>query len=525
MKILEEKLKWFKLPDELLLIPEIDWPHFTFNIKDFYTLNKDKFKTAYDASKYIYEVFKDDFNLEYIPPFVNFYFNDEVNFELPKLNWTIIVDYSSPNIAKEMSVWHLRSTILGEFFARLFEYLWAKVIRWNYIWDWWTPFWKLIYSRFYHKDKYNYEEKLSNDPLNFLWFLYSSFKDIEDLEKEDKARYYFYLLSKKDPIVFNLWENFRKISLNEYKKIYDILWIDFDLYEWEAFIENYVDEVLDHINQKWILKESQWTLWVYFDNFKPVNYETDTFLMLKKSDWTSLYALRDLALIYYRIKNYTNNIYYVVWKEQSEHFKLVFNLAQFLWYEWNFIHIPFWLVLLWWQKMSSRKWNIVRLIDLINLLKDKTWSLDLAISALVINDLKTDKLMDVNFDIDRMTSVNWDTWVYLQYTRVRILSLLEKLDINEKKDLRYLEKEKNILINISYFPLIIKKTYFNLKPNLLVWYLFRLSKIFNNWYSSWEKIINLSNEEKAAKKRLLLKLKKVFDESFYLLNLPYITKI
>ncbi len=595
-KEIKSVFKDLRLPDFVLKSPnvsEVDW---TIDIKSIFDLNKDKFTNIKETSDFIYKKLKEK-NISFIKEvsqhwiFINLIVTDDyirqILNNIPDkkilpgyLKINAIVDYSSPNIAKQMSMWHFRATILWDVFANILQQLDAKVIRWNYIGDWGTPFWKLIYSYLYFMNFLKNPEKveelpddikqkvkeiwigqdfinnLEKNPIGTLWKLYAFFKDIPDSDKEEKARYYFKKLSDKDPEYVALWETFRKISLEEFQKIYDILWVKFDIYEWEYYAEKYVPQVIDDLEKQGYLIDSQGAKIVVFKkvneefvplkkdqvNLKEIQWNNNNYeiLLMKKKDGTTLYATRDLAMIWIRTKKINaDKIYYIVWKEQTLHFKLVFSLADALWYikKENLIHIPFGLLLIWWKKMSSRKGDIIKVKDVIKLVVDKILSdygdridkniaLKLAIAAIIINDLKNDPIKDINFDINKMTQLQWDTGIYLIYSYVRLKNLIgkikESLQVKEdefKFDLLSKE-EKDLLKDLEKFIYYYILAYKQGKPNFIISHLFKLVKAFNSRYSNTEKIINLSDDYKISKLNMLRAIKSYLDIVFTTFKLP-----
>lgn len=596
---LKDILKDLNLPQYIIQIPNIPNVDWTIDIKSIFELNRDKFENIKQAAEFIYKKLNENLpdivsNIEIKWIFVNIYLSENTIYKIVEdilesniywednilRNQKVIVDYSSPNIAKQMSIWHFRATIQWQVISNLLEYLWWNVLRWNYIWDRWTPFWKLIYSfliLYYDWNKLPKElqYQASNDiglwekllknlydkPIDTLWKIYAFFKLIPFEDKEERARYYFKLLSEGDKNIRKLWEIFRFLSLKEFEEVYDRLNIKFDVILWESFAEKYVDKVINDLKSKGYLAQSKGAYVVFFkkywnDEYKPIlfnqvsNFDEKDLevLLIKKQDWTTLYATRDLASLYIRWKIlWADKIYYVVWKEQSLHFKLVFSLADSLWYikAKNLFHVAFWLLLVDWKKMSSRKGDIVKIVDLINAVvnkisenfSDRVSKEDiekLAISAIIINDLKNDRIKDVNFDLDKMTRLDWDSWVYIQYWWVRLNSLINNLekslenfqdDINDLNIDLLSDFEKSIIKKISYYPFVLKNSIDILKPNLVVSYLFDIVKTFNSWYSNTEKILSLSVEERKNKLKFLKILRKVFYSIFVILNLPFVEKM
>ncbi len=636
-QILKSDISNLNLPDAFIRLPSVEWPDFVLDVKNFFELNKDKFSNIKQAADFLYQVLdKHLANIKYLEKvvqqwiFVNLFVNKDFLYDSlalaiynpldygyqDVLQWRkIVVDYSSPNMAKQMTVGHLRSTIIGEVLANIFEFRGANVLRWNYLWDWGTPFGKLIYVFLNLIDEEKCQnapqslvetigcgehllENLKQDPIYVLGKMYAWFKDFQDENKEERARQYFRLLSEWDKNINAIWQLFRYLSLLDFENIYNILNISFDTYLWEAFIEEFTDKVIEILDKKGFLIESDGAKVVYFmywkitedgekitedkerlqkisalnhrqfnlisqaiKEFVPLKAEEVSklseeekaeleVLLIQKKDWTTLYATRDLAWIWFRTQKLeAQEIFYVVGREQALHFKLVFSLADELgWIDYAYLHhIQFGLLLLGGKKMSSRQWNVIRLSDLIDMVKkqilDQYWTrIDnqaaekLAVSAILINDLKNDPIKDIEFNIEKMTSLQWDTGIYIQYWFVRLKNLLEKIKVNfveldfEKiidiKQFEFNEIEKKLLYQIAIFPYVVDRVLYNYKPNILVNWLFEVVKYFNSWYSNSEKILDLKDENLILSKYWILQWLGIsIKGAFNLTKIPEVAKM
>ena len=264
-----------------------------------------------------------------------------------------------------MSVWHLRSNIIGQAIANIYKKLNWNVICDNHIWDYWTQFGKLIFAyKMWWDDKI-----IENDPITELNNLYVKFHDEQDkdLNIENKWRQEFLKLEKWDKENIKIWKKFIDYSMQEFKEIHWILWSKFDSYLWESFFVPMLDEIIKEIDEKiW----SVWEWWAKIIKFK--NLPT---MMYVKSDWATLYSTRDFATLKYRInKLKVNKIVQVVWKEQSVYFKQLYKWCEMMWwFKWvEAVHAKNWLVSLPEWKMSTRKWRVVLLRKLINTWMEKT---------------------------------------------------------------------------------------------------------------------------------------------------------
>lgn len=581
---------------EIIDLPNVAWHDFVLKVKEIFDINKDKFQNIKQFADEISKIISSS-NLEYLREvsvqwvFVNLnvsnkFFIDAWNHILSNANnygnidflknEKTIVEYSSPNMAKQMTVWHFRWTIIGQILWNIVYKAWTNLLRWNYLGDWWTPYGKNLYSLTYfysldlttvseeEKNKYqwftweNLIDKLNSNPISTLEFLYSSFKDIQDPMKEEKARHYFKLLEQWYQPLVELWEVVKKYSLIDFDNVYKRLWVHFWTFAGEAFTQGMIDEILSDIEKSGYIVNDNWVLLVKFikstENWSmeyiPLkkdeiwNYDEKdlTVMLLKKSDWATLYATRDMVNIKIRSQLGASFLYYCVWNEQSLHLQTVFALADKVGYisKDKVFHIWNWLFLIGWEKMSSRKWNVHRMAELLDLVKEKinedfqdkvdenTFE-SLAISAVIFNEIKNDRAKDMEFNIENMTRINWDTWVYVQYSKVRMDAIINKLKIENLElkiwDTKLTIEEKEIIKLCSYLPVVIKKSIVLTKPHVFAQYLLTLCQKFNSWYTNSPKVLEMSEEEKISKYAFLNALKVVFKYSFEILNFPNIEKM
>ena len=467
--------------------------------------------------------------------FINFYLNknsiqkeletiykQKTKFGLSKTgkNKTIIIDYSSPNIAKPMHIGHLRSTIIGETLANLYETLGYKVIRWNYLGDWGTQFGKLIAAyKLWGKKK-----EVEKNPIPALLKLYIKFheemKSNTDLEKLGQEE--FKKLEKGNKENRKLWLWFKKESIKDFQKIYKLLDIKFDILLGESFLQKDLMPFINLLKKKKIAQKSQGALIIPLEK-----YDLPPAL-IQKSDGASLYFTRDLALLKYRLTKYRPaKILYVVGNEQDIHFKKLFTISNIIFpnEKTELVHIKFGLVLSEKRKkFSTREGEIIPLEQVINqvietsleiikekkpewsLLKQKRLAQTIAIGALKFNDLKSFRSSDIVFDWKKMLDFSGDTSVYLQYTYARINKILTKAKKIGKYDYKLLNHklEISLIKKISEFPDIIQISAEKYSSNYLTTYLLSLADLTNKYYES---VPVLKEKNKARQNAQLILLK------------------
>lgn len=364
---------------------------------------------------------------------------------------TVIIDFSSPNIGKELAFHHLRSTMIGNSLSRIYKASGYRVERINHLGDWGTAFGKLIVM--YLREGGSLEEEaLNNLTVKELNLLYGSFSKIskENPELENEARAAFTKLEEGDSLYRTLWSAFKKATLKELMRIYSMMGVSFDHYTGESFFEDRIPAVLDELREKKLLVKSQELDVVMLDEFDLPP------CLIRKSDGSTLYATRDLAAALYRKKEYDfSKCLYVVDLGQSLHFKQVFHVLKKMGYDWNeqMHHIPFGVILQQteegkWEKGKTRTGTASLLRDVIEAARDKILTFineknpelenkeeiatQIGISALTFNDLKNRRLMDVKFDWDSALSFDGATGPYVQNAHVRLCSIMRKAGYTAK---------------------------------------------------------------------------------------------
>lgn len=417
----------------------------------------------------------------------------------------VTLDYSSPNIAKSFSVGHLRSTMIGNSLKLIMQKCGYNTYAINYLGDWGTQFGKMIVAF----KKWGNKEEILKDPINKLTELYVKFH--EEAEKnpelEDEAREAFRKMELHDQEYLDLWKWIREESLKESKQIYDLLEINFDSYNGEAFYNDKMDSIVSELEEKNLLKEDQGAKIVDLgDDMPPA--------LIKRSDGGSLYITRDLAAVFYRKKEYKfDKILYVVGNEQKLHFEQLKRLITKMGYDFadQIEHVNFGLYLSGGKKMSTRKGNVTKLYDILQ--KSISMAYDIictkspdlknkeeiakyvGIAAIVFADLKNFRGLDIEFNLEQAVKFEGQTGPYLQYTSVRIASILrdKTFDINNC-DASLFEKPHyfEIVKQISQFQSTIERAAMETSPSIIAKYLLSLASSFNKFYSL-EKI-NVSDE-------------------------------
>ena len=452
-------------------------------------------------------------------------------------NKTVLIEYSSPNIAKPFHIGHLKTTVIGGALYNVYKRLGYNTIGINYLGDYGTQFGKLIegYKR------WGSEYDLSQNPIDKLADIY---KRINELAEEDEevlniCRENFRLLENGDEYCVKLWEEFKNLSLKEFQEIYNLLGSHFDVWLGEAFFANKTDEVIGILEKQGKLIESQGAKIVDLSD-----RGIDTPCIICKSDGSTIYASRDLASILYRARTYDyDKSVYVTSYEQNLHFKQIFEVAKLLGLDEKYTngleHVSYGMVRLPSGKMSTRKGNFVKIKDLLNdtieeakkIIEEKNPSLEdkdevakrVGVGAVIFNNLATNRVKDEIFDINEMLNFQGETGPYIEYTYVRTKSVLRKVDkvpefneINvEKFDDEY---SKNIIKLLYIFEDILVDVTKKEEPSILTKYLIDLAKAFSNFYNE-NKIIGEDEEVQNARVFLTACVSKTLKDGAELLGI------
>ena len=466
------------------------------------------------------------------PGFINIFLKDEYlgkyvakmtteKFEYNELNTKgdVIIDYSSPNIAKRMHIGHLRSTIIGDAVKRLYNFLGYHTVADNHIGDWGTQFGKLIigYRKWLNKDAY-----LKN-PIEELERVYVEFtKESEnDPTLDDMAREELKKLQDGDKENYALWQEFIKVSLEEYNKLYKRMGITFDTYYGESFYHNMMPSVLNELVKKGLAVEDQGAKVVFFDekdNLYPC--------IVQKKDGAFLYSTSDIATVKFRKENYDiNRIIYLTDERQQDHFKQFFKITEMLGWDIEKVHIWFGIMRFADGVFSTRKGNVIRLEQLLDegkkkaleVIEEKNPSLSeeeknniaevVGVGAIKYADLSQNRQSPIIFEWDKVLSFEGNTAPYLQYSYARIQSIKKKAEEMGKiltADTKIVIKDKaerNLVTFLTLFPTMVLKAGETYKPNLLTDYLFDLAKKFNTFYNACP---ILNQEDEILLSRLLI---------------------
>ncbi|MDO8496538.1 MAG: arginine--tRNA ligase [bacterium] len=428
-------------------------------------------------------------------------------------NKTIIVEYSSPNIAKPMHIGHLRSTIIGDALANIYETLGYKVIRWNFIGDWGTQFGKLIAA-------FKIWDTLPRDTVQDILKLYIKFHEAvkDNPELDDRGQEEFAKLEAGDKENRKTWERIKQISVTEFDAAYQQLNVkDFNITKGESDYEKDLKSLVESLNKKGITKESEGALIIELDNLPPA--------MLRKSDGATLYVTRDIASLDDRIKNYNpTKILYVVANQQALHFEQLFAIAQKLgWTNTELTHVKFGMVLGEdGKKLATREGKVVPLQEVIdkltvlalNTVKEKSHDLSdqevkkiaevVALGALKYNDLKQHPYSDITFDWNAMLDLGGNSGPYLQYTYARLLNIIKKVGNRSEGDASLLiePSERKIMRKLLDFPEAVIECSKLYTLNALALYLYELASVTNRFYEQIRIVEDQNNERRNA--RLLL---------------------
>lgn len=444
----------------------------------------------------------------------------------------ITIDLSSPNIAKPFSMGHLRSTVIGNALANIVEKCGFTPIKINHLGDWGTQFGKLITAY----KMWGNEEKVKANPIKELLALYVRFhEEVENTpELEDNGRLWFKRLEEGDKEALSLWKWFRDESLKEFDRIYQLMGMEFHSFHGEAFYNDKMDEVVELLNEKQLLSESDGAMVVSLEehDIPPC--------LIKKSDGATLYATRDLAAALYRKSEYDfAKSLYVVGREQSLHFNQVFHILKKMGYEWaeDMHHIPFGMMLKDGKKMSTRKGKIVLLEEVLqeainlaaknieernpNLVDKEEIAKSVGVGAVIFHDLKNYRLNDIEFSLDAMLTFEGETGPYVQYTHARACSILRKGKIKEKDLLSYEayedERAWTILSLLMKFEDVIKYAYSQFDPSAIAKYSIDLAQAFNKYYGTVQ-IID-EDDQQQARLQLVQAVAFVLKEGLRLLGL------
>ncbi len=448
---------------------------------------------------------------------------------------TICIDYSSPNVAKNFHVGHLRTTIIGNSLYKIHSKLGYKVNRINHLGDWGTQFGKLIVAY----KAWGNKETVEQDGVSELMKLYVRFHDEADKNPElmDEARAWFTKMEHGDEDALEIWQWFKDISLVEYKRTYELLGMDFDYFTGESFYQDKTQGIVDMLTNANLLVESEGANIVNLDD-----YDMAPCLITKK-DGSSIYATRDLAAIFYRKENYDFvKCIYVTGQEQKLHFAQVFKVVELLGNDWatdQLIHVPYGLVSLEGAKLSTRSGNIIYAEDILlesiskikQIIEEKNPNLPdkedtakkIGVGAILFNDLYNQRIKDVSFKWDKVLNFDGETGPYVQYTYARCSSIIRTVtDFVEGVDIDYSlitdSDSVDLLKEISRFPKVVLTASEKYEPSIVARFAVDVAQAFNKFYNTNR--INVDDKAlRNARVTLVSITRKVLKESLALLGI------
>lgn len=455
-------------------------------------------------------------------------------------NKKVIVEFSSPNIAKPFHIGHIRSTVIGNSLSKIYDALGYDVFKINHLGDYGTQFGKMIcaYRRWGNR------EDVINSPIKTLLGYYTKFHvEVEEHpELEDEARAIFTKLEQGSKEAVELWQWFREESLKEFQRVYDMLGIEFDSYNGESFYSDKMPRFEKELSDKGLLHESKGAQVVDLEEYKLGT------ALIKKSDGSSLYITRDIAAAVYRKENYDfyKNIY-VVATQQNLHFQQLFKILELMGYDWanQCVHVPFGMVRLEEGTMSTRHGRVVFLEDVLNGAIEKTREIieeknpnienleeitsQVGIGAVVFNELSNNRIKDYTFKWDQILNFDGETGPYVQYTHARCASLLRKAgeDIVAKAqdpknvDFALLAKSDSAyeLTKLIYaFPGVVEQAGEKYEPSIITRHIIDIAQCFNKFYHD-EHIIVDDEVEKTSKIALVIATKRVIATGIGLLGM------
>ena len=454
---------------------------------------------------------------------------------------TICIDYSSPNVAKNFHVGHLRTTIIGNSLYKIYSKLGYKVERINHLGDWGTQFGKLIVA---YKNWGN-EETVKEKGVQELMRLYVAFHKAADENPElnDEARAWFVKMEQGDEEALRIWKWFVDISLIEYKRTYKLLGVDFDHFTGESFYRNMTDDVVKKLTDANLLSESEGAKIVDLEEYNMAP------CLILKNDGSSIYATRDIAAVFYRKETYNFvKALYVTGQEQKLHFAQVFKVVELLGNEWakdQLVHIPYGLVSLDGAKLSTRDGNVIYaediLLEAISKIKETIDEKNpeladkdevariVGVGAVIFNDLYNQRIKDVSFRWEKLLNFDGETGPYVQYTYARCSSILRKAysdvsadDVDSSQavadndkfniidtssiDYSLLTDEASIelLKEINRFPEVIKDASEKYEPSIVARFSVDVAQAFNKFYTVNR--INVDDENIKTSRLALVKI-------------------
>lgn len=430
----------------------------------------------------------------------------------------IVIDYSSPNICKPFGIGHIRSTVIGHALSLILESQGCRCIGINHLGDWGTQFGKMIVAY----KRWGDDQKLKQDPVNYLYYLYVRFHQEAEADPalEEEARLWFKRLEKGEAEAVTYWELFRRLSLENYEQVYDLLGIRFSYHHGESHYNDMLDDTIRFVQEKGIAQESEGALIVDLERYglPPA--------MLRKKDGATLYLTRDLAAALYRKRtfNFTRALY-VVGAEQTLHFQQMVKVLELLGLSWakECIHVPFGLIRFKEGRMSTRKGKMILLADVLQrainlareIIEEKNPTLAnkesaaraVGLGAVRFGDLSNDRIKDIEFDWEKVLDFSGETAAYIQYAHARICSILRRAGLDEPDwfegaggHLGQVE-ERALVKTLAAFPEKISDAAGSYRPSILARYLIDVARDFNRFYHECPVLVD---QQELRRARLLL---------------------
>ncbi|MBR0597051.1 arginine--tRNA ligase [Sinanaerobacter chloroacetimidivorans] len=454
-------------------------------------------------------------------------------------NRKVIVEFSSPNIAKPFHIGHIRSTVIGNSIYKIYDFLGYDTVRINHLGDYGTQFGKMIVAY----RKWGREEDVTNEPIKTLLGYYVKFH--EEAEKdsalEDEARAVFTRLENGEPEEVRLWQWFRDESLKEFNRVYKMLGIEFDSYAGESFYSDKMERIVNMLKEKNLMVESEGAQIVELEQ-----YNMSPALIMKK-DGSTLYITRDIAAAVYRKEHYDfyKNLY-IVASQQNLHFQQWIKIIELLGYDWaqDCVHIPFGLVSLEEGTMSTRHGRVVFLEEVLNRAVNQTKEIiieknvntdnidetarQVGIGAVIFQELSNNRIKDYVFSWDKVLNFEGETGPYVQYTHARAASVLRNAgEIAEKALARASGANMDYVIGdsayelaklIYRFPEIVVDAAEKYEPSIVTRHIVDIAQSFNKFYHD-EHILVDNEEEKTAKIILSFAAKQTIKNGLQLLGM------